>query len=412
MSSIPSWSEINKNTKLISMMDDETLNMMIRKSRFEIETRESFQDAKKNYEEIEEKLKPLFEKVDSKTIEIEEQIYDLSKTFQRNQNYEVDVFSYGYFPSETLKQIFMDAVNLTNTLTSEFDKDDCIYVADLFSGGSNAAERRINKLLPFYNELLENTNKKVKALTRKTLQQRKEKPDTHISSSKYRSIQSLKSEINSIKKESEKLGSISAEYKALEEDFDRLQEEREDLEYFLNQNIDSPIVIRSPRGGSSREFDLSPTSPRDGDTDLNFTFSEADFTPEHVKELKALKSQIQQIKDNNKEIQQNVQEAQSEMEKAAKEIEDYDSRIKRISSTMGPLKDKYYLMKNAYISLDSFEEMVKNYFEQKKQATNITNEHTEFMNKRVSDLQAKLDDITNQAAILNEKLIELENKNV
>lgn len=406
MSNYPSWKELEKHPELISEMDDETVDMLLRKSRYEIELRESYSENSKKLEEAEETLRPLFQKIDSNTIKMEEEIYDLSKTFQKNQNYDVEVFSYGLFTNEGLKQLCTDLVNLTNALTSEFDKDDCLYIADLFSGGSNVAERRINKLLHYYNELLENTSKKVKSLSRKTLQHRSEP----MPSTTYRSIRSLKNEIKSIKHESEKLGSISEQYKQLQQEYEKLQDQHDELEDFLNQNIDSPIVIRSPRGGSSREFDLSPSSPKDSDGDLNFNFTESDFTQEHVDKLYEIKGEIQEMKEENREIQRQVGEAQSEMEQAAKEIEDYDTRIKRISESMGPLKDKYYLMKNAYISLDSFEDMVKNYFEQKKKATNMTNEHEEFINKRVSDLKDKLNSLDDEIMNYTEKLIALETK--
>ena len=405
------WGEFPSDEEYIHNISKDQLDNLVRKSRYEIEIREQHQEYEHKYEELEVKLKKKFLKIDTETIQMEEEISDLMKTFQRNQNYEVEVFSYGTFMNEGMKQLCTDIVRLTQNCTSEFEKDDLLYIVDLFSGGSNVAERRIEMMMPSYDELLENTSKKVKSLTRQTLKPRSDDPNLITPKSSHRSIKSLTNEIKSLAKDTAGLGDTKKELEATEKELAEKQELYDDIQEYLRKNNDSPIVINSPHSSPG----LSPRSPSarksgselDSSTSFHDYLNDIEFTDEHRQILKDMLKEFKDFEKENKELEQKNKEAEVEMEKASAENNEYENRVKRITESMGPLKEKYYLMKNAYISVESLKAMIEEYMSGRL-TTNSKN--NVLLKNRIQTFQTKLNQLKSQDDDLAKQMQEMQNE--
>ena len=402
------WGDFSTDDDYIHNITKDQLDSLVRKSRYEIEIREQHQQYENKYEDLEVKLKKKFMKIDSETIQMEEEISDLMKTFHRNQNYEVEVFSYGTFLNEGMKQLCTDIVRLTQTCTSEFEKDDLLYIVDLFSGGSNVGERRIEMMMPSYDELLENTSKKVKILNRQTLKQRTDGPNLLTPKSSHRSIKSLTNEIKSLAKDTAALGDTKKELAETQKELTKKQGILDDLQEFLRKNNDSPIVVNSPHNSPA----LSPRSPSarsrgksgselDSSTSFQDYLNDIEFTDEHRETLKGMLKEFKDLEKENKELEEKNKEAEVEMEKASSENNEYENRVKRITDSMGPLKDKYYLMKNAYISVESLKAMIEEYMSGRL-TTNTKN--NVLLENRIQTFQTKLNQLKSQDEELSKQI--------
>ena len=120
------------------------------------------------------------------------------------------------------------------------------------------------------------------------------------------------------------------------------------------------------------------------------SFNDVDFTEEHKKEIDAINEEINKLVKKNNALEEESKKAQEIMEKASAETEDQENRAKRISDSMGPLKDKYYMMKNAYVSIESLKNMVEEYISGRLQSRTNRKGENPFVRERIKTLQELL----------------------
>lgn len=373
------WNDLRKNISTKKIAKTELRNLLIQ-SREDVEKLKKLSNLQRDYNEIKRKLDLKLYDIEKEIVITDEKLYNLSTSFQINQNYEKDIKSFGSFTDNSYNSYCYDLISLMNSSLSEFERDEYLFCADLFSGGANSHGRRCKVLIPAMKEYINNLTSIYERLNMTR--------DKLVASKKTEEYNKLKQDIQDITLEINNLQEKNLEYISLKQKLNTLEKKESAVGKEVSSLNNNTFVINGP-----------PTST------MNLSDSEMAIclTPEHQKVIDDLIAKQKALETETNELKKRADDVQSNMESICQINEETEARVKRLKETLGPLKDKYFLVKNSYISLDTLKHLIN--LSSGKAASSDISDDSELQKliQEEADLDKQIEKLTNEINVMESR---------